>query len=215
MRLQDINAINNMRLKGYSVSTISKVLELPYSTVKSHIHRHPEIPGASVCRTPHLYDSDIQRLFLAAVSKLFAERETILETCRLMQSTLTDNTAIDSECEEILREMDVVAGLIRCCVEENAALAVDQTDYQARYTGYVNRYESLKNRYAQLQLQREEREAEAIRIGGFMFELRELEELPIAFDEKLWHELVDHVTVYADERLVFRFKDGSEIAEQL
>jgi endogenous inhibitor of DNA gyrase (YacG/DUF329 family) len=49
MRLQDINAINNMRLKGYSVSTISKVLELPYSTVKSHIHRHPEIPGASVC----------------------------------------------------------------------------------------------------------------------------------------------------------------------
>ena len=99
--------------------------------------------------------------------------------------------------------MDVVAGLIRCCVEENATLAVDQTDYQTRYTGYVNRYESLKNRYAQLQLQREEREAEAIRIGGFMFELRELEELPIAFDEKLWNELVDHVTVYADKRLVF------------
>ena len=48
-----------------------------------------------------------------------------------------------------------------------------------------------------------------------MFELRELEELPIVFDEKLWHELVDHVTMYADERLVFRFKDGSEISEQL
>ena len=171
--------------------------------------------GDHKCGTPHLYDSDIQRLFLAAVSKLFAERETILETCRLMQSTLTDNTAIDSECEEILREMDVVAGLIRCCVEENATLAVDQTDYQARYANYVNRYESLKNRYAQLQLQREEREAEAIRIGGFMFELRELEELPIVFDEMLWNELVDHVTVYADERLVFRFKDGSEISEQL
>lgn len=171
--------------------------------------------GGHKCGTPHLCDSDIQRLFLAAVSKLFAERETILETCRLMQSALTDNTAIDSECEEILREMDVVAGLIRCCVEENATLAVDQTDYQTRYTGYVNRYECLKNRYAQLQLQREEREAEAIRIGGFMFELRELEELPIAFDEKLWNELVDHVTVYADERLVFRFKNGSEITEQL
>ena len=171
--------------------------------------------GDEKCRTPHLYDSDIQRLFLSAVSKLFAERETILETCRLMQSALTGNTAIDSECEEILREMDVVAGLIRCCVEENATLAVDQTDYQTRYTGYVNRYESLKNRYAQLQLQREEREAEAIRIGGFMFELRELEELPIAFDEKLWNELVDHVTVYADERLFFRFKNGSEITEQL
>ena len=69
--------------------------------------------GDEKCRTPHLYDSDIQRLFLSAVSKLFAERETILETCRLMQSALTGNTAIDSECEEILREMDVVADLIR------------------------------------------------------------------------------------------------------
>ena len=57
--------------------------------------------------------------------------------------------------------------------------------------------------------------AEALRIGGFMFELRELGELPIAFDERLWHGLIDHVTVYHDERLVFHFKDGSEIIEQL
>lgn len=48
-----------------------------------------------------------------------------------------------------------------------------------------------------------------------MFELRELDELPIAFDERLWHGLVDRVTVYHDERLIFHFKDGSEIAEQL
>lgn len=48
-----------------------------------------------------------------------------------------------------------------------------------------------------------------------MFELRELGELPIAFDERLWHGLIDHVTVYHDERLIFHFKDGSEIAEQL
>lgn len=48
-----------------------------------------------------------------------------------------------------------------------------------------------------------------------MFELRELDMLPIEFDERLWHSLVDHVTVYNDERLVFHFKDGSEITEQL
>ena len=49
MKLQDINAINNMRLKGYSVATISKVLGMPYNTVKSHIRRNPDIPGTSVC----------------------------------------------------------------------------------------------------------------------------------------------------------------------
>ena len=49
MKLQDMNAINNMRLKGYSIATIAKVLDIPYSTVKSHIRRHPEVPGARVC----------------------------------------------------------------------------------------------------------------------------------------------------------------------
>jgi hypothetical protein len=48
-----------------------------------------------------------------------------------------------------------------------------------------------------------------------MFELRELDELSITFDERLWHGLIDHVTVYDDERLVFHFKDGSEIVKQL
>jgi chromosome segregation ATPase len=139
----------------------------------------------------------------------------ILETCRLLQSTLTDNAVIDAECEELIREMDVVAGLIRSCIEENAAQAVDQASYLERYNGYVDRYESLKERYTRLQDKREERDAEAIRIGSFMFELREISELPISFDERLWHGLIDHVTVYDDERLVFHFKDGSEITEQL
>ena len=42
--------------------------------------------------------------------------------------------------------------------------------------------------------------ADAITIGGMMFELGELDSLPVAFDEKLWPGTVDHVTVHADER---------------
>ena len=38
---------------------------------------------------------------------------------------------------------------------------------------------------------------------------------PIEFDEKLWHAVVDHVTVYNDDRLVFSLKDGSEITVML
>lgn len=173
--------------------------------------------GDHKCGTPHLYETDIQRLFMSAVSKLYSDRESILKTCRLLQTTLTDNTSIDTECDELLREMDVVAGLIRSCIDENASQAFDQVSYLERYNGYVDRYESLKDRYryTRLQVKQEERDAEALRIGGFMFELRELGELPIAFDEKLWHGLIDHVTVYHDERLVFHFKDGSEIIEQL
>ena len=48
-----------------------------------------------------------------------------------------------------------------------------------------------------------------------MFELGELDTLPIAFDEKLWQDTIDHVTVQADERVVFVFKDKTEITTTL
>lgn len=52
-------------------------------------------------------------------------------------------------------------------------------------------------------------------IGGMMFELGKLDTLPIAFDEKLWQGTIDHVTVQADERVVFVFKDKAEITTTL
>ena len=57
--------------------------------------------------------------------------------------------------------------------------------------------------------------ADAIAIGGMMFELGELNTLPVDFDEKLWQGTIDHVTVHANERVVFRFKDGKEITARL
>jgi hypothetical protein len=52
-------------------------------------------------------------------------------------------------------------------------------------------------------------------IGGMMFELGELDTLPVVFDEKLWHGTIDHVTVHADERVVFVFKGKAEITTTL
>ena len=39
--------------------------------------------------------------------------------------------------------------------------------------------------------------------------------IPMEFNETLWHTLVDHVTVYSDERIVFTFTDGAEIVTML
>ncbi len=58
-------------------------------------------------------------------------------------------------------------------------------------------------------------EAEALAISGMLFELMELEAPPIEFDEKLWHAVVDRVTVYNDDRLVYSLKDGTEITVML
>ena len=48
-----------------------------------------------------------------------------------------------------------------------------------------------------------------------LFELTESPAPPIELDEKLWHAVVDHVTVYNDDRLVYSLKDGTEITIEL
>jgi DNA invertase Pin-like site-specific DNA recombinase len=171
--------------------------------------------GAEKCTTPHLYEKDIQRLFLSAFSELMVERTELLEDLRTVQDALTDCTAIDAECEELLREMEVVSSLTQQCIAENATQAIDQNEYQKRYEGYAQRFEKAQRRYDELRKEREYRQIKLQEIGGFLFEIAELDELPIEFDEHLWRTAVDHVTVYGDERLVFHFRCGREITERL
>jgi site-specific DNA recombinase len=39
----------------------------------------------SKCRTPHLYEDDIRRLFINAVSELISDRSTLIDTCRVIK----------------------------------------------------------------------------------------------------------------------------------
>ena len=50
MRLRHVNAINNMRLEGKTPPEMAEILGIPVNTIRSHIRRHPEIPGAIVCQ---------------------------------------------------------------------------------------------------------------------------------------------------------------------
>lgn len=171
--------------------------------------------GDTKCTTPHLYEDDIKELFIVALSKLLADREALLEDGRLIRHELLDTAAIDTECEELLQEMDVVAGLIQKCINENAVKAIDQEEYINRYNALVERHEKAQNRYDTLQKKRERRLQQADVMSGFLFAITELDTLQLQFNPALWHTTVDHVTVFADERLVFHFKNGSEVKVRL
>lgn len=163
------------------------------------------------CSTPHLYEDDLKQYFVSALSELLVDRTALLEDGRLIRRELLDFSAIDTEIDDILRELDVVAGMIKHLVDENAAQAKSQATYIGQYNSLVERYENLQSRYDMLQQQKERRQIQADAIGGCLFSLEELDLLQITFSEALWNTVIDHVTVYADERLVFHFKNGSEV----
>lgn len=152
---------------------------------------------------------------MVALSKLLVNREVLLEDGRLFRHELMDTAAIDTECEELLQEMDVVAGLIQKCINENAVKAIDQDEYISRYNSLVERHEKAQNRYDSLQKRRDRRLIQADIMSGFLFAITELDNLQLQLNPPLWHTTVDHVTVHADECLEFHFMNGIDVEVRL
>ena len=163
--------------------------------------------GEHKCETTHLDEEMLKARFLVAFNAILDNKDSILEDCRLIQTTLSDCTGIDAE---MLEEIDVVTELTKRCIAENSQTAQNQIEYAARYNGFVERYEKAKAKLERLRITKAEREAQAEAIGAFMFEVQELDALS-EFDEKLWLSVIDTVTVHADGRLTFKFQGGTEI----
>ena len=50
MKKQDIKIIHEMLQQGKNTTEISLVLDIPSSTIRAHIRRHPELYGGKPCR---------------------------------------------------------------------------------------------------------------------------------------------------------------------
>ena len=87
-------------------------------------------------------------------------------------------------------------GLIRKAIEDNAQKAMDQAEYEKKYTGFYERYEAARQRLSEIEELRLERNAKRAKIDMFLAQLTGCGGL---------------VTVYGDMRMVFTFRDGREV----
>lgn len=113
--------------------------------------------------------------------------------------TLADCGPIDMEMEAVSSEMEVTMGLLQKLVDENTTQKLDQQDYRKRYAG---RYTALESRMDRLEKSgRGEIQYDLFR--GFLARISEIGELPMDFNEKLRHRLVNYATVYPNGKVVF------------
>lgn len=167
------------------------------------------------CATPHLYEKDIQAMFLRAFGKLMTDRQQILEDCRLVCDTLFDCSSLDAEQAALTKDMELLADIIRQCVEDNTLRAQSQTEYLERYERHAQRYEVLKEKHTALEAERQRQKEQRDRLTAFMVTLEQQAEIPMEFDDALWLSAIDHATVHANETITFTFKSGVEITEQM
>ena len=97
------------------------------------------------------------------------------------------------------------------CINENARIALDQTEYQMRYDALTARFDQTKARLDEVSQAMTERQAQREKIEMFLTDLGGRDGPLTAFDEDAWYSLVDFVTVYSKGDIRFTFKNGMEI----
>jgi len=74
-------------------------------------------------KAPALQEEDIKMRFLVAFNTLIVNKEPFIAACEAAMLTLTDTTVIEAKMHELLREMEVVSGLTKKCIDENSTTA--------------------------------------------------------------------------------------------
>ena len=73
---------------------------------------------------------------------------------------------------ELEAEINIAAELIEDCINENAHVALDQTEYQKRYDALVARFDKAKGRQTEVTDLIAERKARKHQIESYLKELR-------------------------------------------
>lgn len=163
------------------------------------------------CTTPHVDEKTLKERFLRALSQYMADPEERIEGLRYVQKSMTDTDFINVDIEKAERDLERLSAMVRSCIMMNASANLTEEAYTQQYTDLTRQYEEKKAEYEALLERKKAMESIAMVFSGILFRLTELEEIPIDFDEALWNTLIDHVAIYADERIVFTFMDGTEI----
>jgi len=167
--------------------------------------------GSDKCGTPHFDETALKQLFLDSFNQLINGRDEILENCKSIKQMLTDTAALDTEAEELQRELEIVTELISNCVDENARIGLDQAEYQQRYNGLAGRYEKTKDRLEKIEELQQARRAKREQMDAFLATLLRQDSLLTGFDETLWNAVIDKVVVHAADDIQFTFRDGTVI----
>lgn len=162
------------------------------------------------CATRHVHEDALQQAFVEVFNRVYFNREEQREDAQMILALLTDTTGIDSEVATLQDECAVVMEMLRKAVADNTAFAQDQKEYQRRYEALVDRYEAAKDRLDALENEHQSRIARRAEIEWFLAELDQRDAILTEFDEELWYNTVESVSVGAGDEVTFTFRGGTK-----
>ena len=134
-----------------------------------------------------------------------------MQACEVMRSIVSDCSKLDAEIDALNEEIQVVAGLVNQCIKENATTQQSQEEYNKKYNRLLKRYEKAVDRLNKATAEPESRMQRDRELRIFIGSIEKQPLVLGAWDERLWISLLESARVHADNRITFRFKDGTDI----
>ncbi|MEG1407728.1 MAG: hypothetical protein RSD23_07705, partial [Ruthenibacterium sp.] len=77
------------------------------------------------------------------------------------------------------------------------------------------KYEAATKKAEVLMAQKAAQISQKEKIAQFLETLRQADDCVTEYDENKWNILLESVTVYTKEKLLFKFKDGTEVRQSI
>ena len=165
------------------------------------------------CQTPHITEEELKTKFIKAANELFSEKKEMLTNTKIMMEMVCDTEELEKEQTGLIDELNIITEQIEKAIAENSRVALDQTEYEERYSKLAKRYETVKAKYDETAGQIERKKAQRELFKGFIMTLENTGDVIEEFEAGLWSSLVKEVVVQPGGELKFVFKNGVEITE--
>jgi hypothetical protein len=154
------------------------------------------------CSTPHFYEDELRALYLSALNKLIDNKNRIIAVFDSVIDKLCGLDGYLVEEKSLKSELRVVTGII-----EEANTSSDS----AQLDELLKRCEIAQTRLDEVQEEMLRRTMRKSELECFFRKLQAKESIVTEFDNDLWCNLVDYMTVYSKTDVRVTFMDGTEI----
>ena len=139
------------------------------------------------------------------------DKDEIIQNLERIKEALCDTAKMKEEQEHLQEGVAAAVERLQDYISQNARAALNQEQYEKKYSSMAEEYEALKAECDSLSEKISKNEAKATRLEHFIKALQKADSLITEFDDSLWSGLMTCITIHDKEDIRFTFKDGTEI----
>lgn len=169
--------------------------------------------GKKFCKdAPTLEESRIHTAVVSAMNEMFSQKslkailQDSIRTALLPENGETSLAAIDSRLSQLREQQYRLLQLA-------AAVGADSTQYDEELKKVSMEFSALVAKRSELEKNRQDTEQADERVEQLAAELEAVDTGITAFDEVTVRQLISAITVLSEEKLLIRFKDGTELEQ--